>query len=171
MIPKDEQPYKIPDNWRWSRLENLQSYNGFFDGDWILSDNMDSSGDIRLLQLSDIGIGKFLDKSNKHINLETFNKLNCKSICEGDILIARMAEPIARSCIMPSLPYTTITAVDVAVFRCNKNIILNSYLNYLFNTKWFTDLASKKARGTTRLRITRKHLGLMPIPLPPLDEQ
>lgn len=172
LVPESEQPYEVPENWKWIHLEALKMEpDGFFDGDWILSENMDSEGEVRLLQLSDIGIGEFLDKSDKHVSEKTFLRLGCTPLLEGDVMISRMAEPIARSCIVPSFPYTVITAVDVAVLRCNPSIVFNYYLNYLCNTKWFTDLAFSMARGTTRVRITRKNLGQMPFPLPPLPEQ
>lgn len=172
LVPESEQPYPVPANWCWVRLTLLKNEdNGFFDGDWVLSENMDPTGDIRLLQLSDIGIGVFLDKSNKHISEKTFEELKCSELNEGDIMISRMAEPIARSCIVPKFPYKVITAVDVAVLRCNSHLVINQYVNCVCNTKWFTDLAFSLARGTTRVRITRKNLGEMPIPLPPLPEQ
>lgn len=82
-----------------------------------------------------------------------------------------MAEPIARSCIVPSLEYTVITAVDVAVLRVNEALVTNKYVNYLCNVKWFTDKALSLARGTTRTRITRANLGNIAVSLPPLAEQ
>ena len=172
LVSMEEQPYQIPDNWCWIQLNCIKKdKDSFFDGDWILSSDMDSDGDVRLLQLSDIGIGDFLDKSDKHISFSTYKKLNCTKLCAGDVMISRMAEPIARSCIVPEFSYTAITAVDVAIMRCNSAIITNRFLNYLCNTPWFTDLAFSRARGTTRVRITRANLGEMPLPLPPLSEQ
>lgn len=172
IIPTEDQPYTIPDNWYWITFNTCKAgEDGFFDGDWILSENMDQNGEVRLLQLSDIGIGVFLDKSDKHVSKKTFEQLNCTQLYKGDVMISRMAEPIARSCIVPSFPYTVITAVDVAVLRCDNRIIDNRYVNYLCNTKWFTELAFNLARGTTRVRITRTNLGEMPVPLPPLPEQ
>ncbi|OXS26464.1 MAG: hypothetical protein BI182_15400 [Acetobacterium sp. MES1] len=172
LVREDEQPYEVPGNWVWTRLDKLKNNeNGFFDGDWILSQNMDINGEVRLIQLSDIGIGSFLDKSSKHINSEKFDELGCKELIEGDILISRMAEPIVRSFIFPKLTYKCITVVDVAVLRCNNNLVNIKFANYLFNTPWFTELAMSIARGTTRVRITRKNLGELPIPLPPLAEQ
>ena len=171
LIPVDKQPYEIPKNWCWVKLEALSSEKGFFDGDWILSEDMDKNGNIRLIQLADIGKGNFLNKSKKFINEDVFNKLNCKEIFPNDLLIARMPEPIARSCIVPFLSNKLITVVDVAVFRYNKILLNNKFANYLCNTPYFNNLANNKARGSTRQRITRRHLGELPFPLPPLAEQ
>lgn len=172
LVPDWEQPYKVPGNWVWIKLEFLKKNNlSFFDGDWILSENMDPNGNVRLIQLSDIGVGEFLNKSAKYINEKVFEELGCTPLETGDILISRMAEPIVRSCIFPSLPYMSITAVDVAVLRCEEQICEREYINHLCNANWFTQMAFTKARGTTRVRITRKNLGEMPAPLPPLAEQ
>lgn len=172
LVPVEEQPFEIPQNWCWIRFEALKNdSDSFYDGDWILGENMNPDGDVRLLQLSDIGIGEFLDKSDKHITTETFNELGCTELHVGDIMISRMAEPIARSCIVPEFDYTVITAVDVAILRCNLKYVNNKYVNYLCNVKWFTDTAMSMARGTTRTRITRANLGRIAVPLPPLAEQ
>lgn len=172
LVPIEEQPYEIPPNWCWIKFEALKNdSDSFYDGDWILGENMNPDGDVRLLQLSDIGIGEFLDKSDKHITAETFNELGCTELHAGDIMISRMAEPIARSCIVPEFDYAVITAVDVAVLRCNLKYVNNKYVNYLCNVKWFTDTALSMARGTTRIRITRANLGSIAVPLPPLVEQ
>lgn len=172
LVKEEDQPYTVPDNWVWVKFKTLaQDYNSFFDGDWILSENMDINGEVRLIQLSDIGICDFLDKSNKYISVEAFHKLNCREIYEGDLLISRMAEPIARSCILPNLNKKCITAVDVAVLRACDMLTINKFVNYLCNSEYFKISTEALARGTTRLRITRNNLGDIPIPLPPFPEQ
>ena len=120
LVKYEDIPYKVSDNWVWTRFNCIKKHQkAFFDGNWILSENMDVNGNVRLIQLSDIGIGEFLDKSSKHISDESFEKLKCTQLQRNDLLISRMAEPIARSCILPELPYKCITAVDVAVMRPN----------------------------------------------------
>jgi type I restriction enzyme, S subunit len=172
LIPKEEQPYEVPKNWVWVRLEAAKKdEQGFGDGDWILSKHIDSNGSVRLIQLSDIGVGEFLNKSNKYITDKTFEELECTEILPGDILISRMADPIARSCIVPELNQKLITAVDIAFLRVNEKVYNKKFLNYLFNTNSFKRRAERLARGTTRLRITRKNLANLPIPMPPLNEQ
>lgn len=172
LIPESKQPYEIPGNWVWVCFELVKkNEESFGDGDWILSKNLDQSGDVRLIQLGDIGIGQFLNKSSKYITSKTFDELNCTEIFEGDILISRMAHPIARSCILPKLNNRLITAVDVAYLRVDPNLTTNQFINYACNSNFFQNQSEKVARGTTRKRITRKNLAKLPFPLPPLPEQ
>lgn len=169
LVPKEEIPYEVPENWCWSNINSISER--FTDGDWILSSNFDDNGNVRVLQLADIGIGRFIDKSNRFLNESTFNELGCTEIYTGDLLISRMAEPIGRSMIVPKLNHKLVTAVDVSILTPNEKIVKKEYLNYLFNSNYFRESCEKLARGTTRLRITRKNLGLIPIPLPPVSEQ
>lgn len=62
----------------------------FCDGDWIEKKDQDKNGNIRLIQLADIGDGYFIDKSNKYINEDTAKRLNCTFLKKGDILISRL---------------------------------------------------------------------------------
>ena len=101
------------------------------DGDWIISQNMDNNGDIRLIQLADIGIGEFLNRSSKFITSQKLIELNCTELKEGDILISRIANPIGRACILPKLHQKAITAVDVTILRPDPNIADNYYIMYL----------------------------------------
>ncbi|MGG5179079.1 restriction endonuclease subunit S [Bacillus sp. MM09(2025)] len=172
LVSEGEQPYEIPNNWVWVKLDtSKKDRESFGDGDWILSEYIDPNGEVRLIQLSDIGQGKFLNKSSRYISMKTFEELRCREIFPGDILISRMAHPIARSCIVPDLKQKLITAVDVAYLRPNEKIFDTEYLNYMFNSIFFRTQAEGVARGTTRLRITRKNLGNLAIPFPPLNEQ
>lgn len=86
---------------KYVTLKELSNDGLFKDGDWIESKDQDENGNVRLLQLADIGVGEFLDKSSKFINKETFEALKCTEIMKDDILIARMPDPIGRACVFP----------------------------------------------------------------------
>jgi type I restriction enzyme S subunit len=141
------------------------------DGDWILSKNMDPRGQIGLIQLKHIGVGKFEKKRFNFISEDTFKELNCTEVFPGDVLISRMADPIARACIVPALPFRCITAVDVTILRVDKDVADNKFVQYLCNSEVIQVQAERVVRGTTRARITRKELESLSIPLPPLPEQ
>ena len=143
----------------------------FTDGDWIESKDQDANGDIRLIQLSDIGDGYFVNKSKKFINEETARKLRCTFLRKDDILIARMPDPLGRACLFPFEENNKyITAVDVCILRPNDKCN-NRYLQYCLNSPEIRSIINRQKTGTTRERITRKKLGELEIPFPSLKVQ
>ncbi|MBA3421586.1 MAG: restriction endonuclease subunit S [Thermoleophilaceae bacterium] len=83
-----------------------------------------------------------------------------------------MAEPIARACVLPDLPYPTITAVDVSVLRIRADAGINRrWVMHALNSALVRGQAEREASGTTRKRITRKKLGRVMVPMPPIGEQ
>lgn len=155
-----------------TKLEDAAAKKGMFtDGDWILSENMAKDGTIGVIQLKHVGIGEFLDKEFQFISRSTFNELGCTEVLQGDILISRMADPLARACIVPRLPFPTVTAVDVTILRVDDSVADSRFITHLCNSHLVRERAKTLARGTTRSRITRTELGEIEIPLPPLFEQ
>src|SRR3989338_3634580 len=104
---------KLPNGWRWAKLIEI---GPVLDGDWILNSDYSSSG-VRLLQVGDVGKGKFIGKSQRFISGNRAGELGCTFLKAGDILISRMPDQIGRACILPDLGYKCITAVDVSIWR------------------------------------------------------
>src|SRR5690625_4775012 len=144
----------------------------FTDGDWINSKDQDPDGEIRLIQLADIGDGVFINKSSRYINNATAKRLKCTFLKKGDVLVARMPDPLGRSCIFPLEGYQKyITAVDVCILRPDEEKVSNSYLSHMINSPFNRSEIERQSTGTTRKRITRKRLGNLEIPFPPLKTQ
>ncbi len=155
-----------------AKLKDAAGNNGLFtDGDWILSENLNNAGTIGVIQLKHVGIGEFLNKEFSFVSSDTFKELKCTEVKQNDILISRMADPIARACIVPKLPFKTVTAVDVSILRVDENVADTKYVQFLCNSEVVKKQAEGVGRGTTRQRITRKELELIEIPLPKPDEQ
>lgn len=105
------------------------------------------------------------------MNKETAKKLNCTFLNKGDLLIARMPDPLGRCCIFPLEDNEKyVTVVDIAILRLKHNYDCN-YIKYIINTPNVRSDISRQTTGTTRTRITRKKLEQHPIPMPPLPEQ
>lgn len=163
---------ELPKGWVIAPLKSLLSSDGIFsDGDWIESKDQDPNGSIRLLQLADIGDGYFVDKSSRFVNEEKFAALNCTELKTGDILIARMPDPLGRACLLPEIPQPCITVVDVAVFRAGKAGASNKWLMNAINSPQLRAFMEINSSGTTRKRIARGKLADMELPVPPLNEQ
>ena len=142
----------------------------FKDGDWIEKKDQDDKGNVRLIQLADIGAGYFKDKSDKRITETKAIELNCTYLKKGDILITRLGEPLCKACIFP-YEGLYITAVDIAILRIGLQEIDSKYLVYLINSPWFKDQVKQYESGTTRKRISRKNLDCIDMTFPPIEEQ
>ncbi len=153
------------------KIKKLAEEGLFSDGDWIESKDQDANGQIRLIQLADIGDGNFVDKSNRFMNRETADKLNCTYLKKGDVLIARMPDPIGRACLFPlEKSESYVTVVDIAILRLSKEHH-SKYVMHGLNSPLIRRQIESQVTGTTRLRITKKKIGEIDLPLPPLDQQ
>lgn len=153
------------------RLKDLAVGGIFCDGDWVESKDQDPNGSIRLLQLADIGDGEFRNKSSRWLRPDQAERIGVTYVEEGDILIARMPDPLGRACIVPKLETPSITAVDVAILRVSRDDVDSRWLMWWLNSPQTRATIAALASGTTRQRITRKNLEALDLILPPLDEQ
>ena len=143
----------------------------FIDGDWIEAKDQSGSG-IRLIQTGNVGVGTFKDKDDKarYISEETFNRLNCTEVVEGDILISRLPDPVGRACIIPAGLGKSITAVDCTIIRLNDKVLPKFFVAFT-STPDYAMQIKKVLSGTTRLRVSRANLGKIQVPLPSVDKQ
>lgn len=140
----------------------------FSDGDWIESKDQDPRGEVRLIQLADVGDGVFINKSARFLTKEKAYKLNCTFLEKGDLLVARMPDPLGRAC-MFSLEGKEkyVTVVDVCVIRFRDNSIFSKFLMYLINSPEIRNKIESYKTGSTRKRISRKNLAKIALPIPP----
>lgn len=161
----------LPKGWVEATIPELVSSEGIFvDGDWVESKDQDESGDVRLIQLADVGVGNFRDRSARFLTSQKAKELGCTYLNEGDILVARMPDPLGRACIFP-LQGKNVTVVDVAIIRTGGVGADSKWLMHMINSPEIQKQIFELASGSTRLRISRSNLAKVPFPLPPLPEQ
>ena len=149
----------------------LRSSELFVDGDWVESKDQDPDGDVRLVQLADVGDGVYLNKSSRFLTREKACQLRCTFLQPGDVLVARMPDPLGRACIFPGDPKKCVTVVDVCVIRANQEQIDPQYLMHSLNAPACRAQIASLASGTTRSRVSRRNLGTVVLPVPSLSEQ
>jgi type I restriction enzyme S subunit len=156
----------------WQTKPIAELCDVFADGDWVESKDQSSEG-IRLIQTGNVGEGVFKDRSEKarYISDATFKRLRCTEIFEGDCLISRLPDPVGRSCILLCTGERMITAVDCTILRFNPKQLLPAFFNLYSQSLDYLKAVDSATTGTTRNRISRSNLGLIPIPIPPLAEQ
>ena len=162
----------IPPGWREVSFGEVVGRSGLFvDGDWVESKHQDPHGDIRLIQLADVGDGEFLNRSCRFLTSETATQLRCTYLVAGDLLVARMPDPLGRACIFPGDSRKCATAVDVCIVRADRTLVDLGWLKWAVNSAFFRQQLSRYTTGTTRQRISRKNLQQIRLILPPLTEQ
>ena len=109
---------------KWKNVKLIDLCEVFEDGNWIESKDQSNDG-YRLIQTGNIKTGSFANRENKsrYISKTTFEKLRCREIFTGDILVSRLPDPVGRACIIPKLSERAITAVDCTIIRLKKDCL------------------------------------------------
>ena len=160
--------FDLPEGWKLLSLTNLAGIGGLVaDGDWVESKDQDQDGDVRLIQLADIGDGEFQDRSSRFLTSAKAQALRCTMLEAGDLLIARMPDPLGRACLFPGVGQPSITAVDIFIWRPGKKAADPRWLMYAVNSPQVRSHLQSIAGGTTRQRISGGNLKRLALPTPP----
>ena len=162
---------EVPKNWAVSTLNQLTHPLLLNDGDWILSENMNTQGEVKLIQLGSVGIMRYVDKGFKYLSESTFQELNCTQIYSGYMLINRIVSDKMCTCILPTIEGKIITTVDTCWVAPKEEWYNLKYLMYTLSSPSFQSLVMLNSGGTTRKRISKNNLINLPFAFPPLDEQ
>jgi len=160
----------LPLGWTWTYLAEALTWD-LTDGDWVESKDQDPEGRVRLIQLADVGVAAFKDKSVRFLTEETAERLRCTELKSGDVLIARLPHPLGRACIFPGSDRTCVTVVDVAIARTDQIGLHPEFLVHSMNAPSMRQRVDGVAAGTTRKRVSTGNLRKLPIAVPPLAEQ
>ena len=172
---KDTPLGKIPVDWEVKRLEDTASnekysFTGGPFGSDLKEDSYTDDG-VRVIQLQNIGDGKFLNEYKIFTSEEKAGQLKNCNIYPGDIIIAKMADPVARACIIPDVDKRYLMASDGIRLSVNKEKYDIKLMLYAINSPNFRKNAESHSTGSTRLRIGLTELKNLLIAIPPLKDQ
>lgn len=158
--------------WATATIPDLVGPDGVFsDGDWVESKDQDPDGEVRLTQLADVGEGVFRNRSKRCLTRVRAAELRCTYLEVGDVLVARMPDPLGRACLFPGVGQPAVTAVDVCVIRLGTIGADPRWLMWMINAPRTRREILELQAGTTRKRISRKNLSTILLSVPPLNEQ
>ncbi|HEY0970898.1 MAG TPA: restriction endonuclease subunit S [Gemmatimonadales bacterium] len=163
---------ELPAGWSVATIPDLVGTDGeFCDGDWVESKDQDPNGDVRLIQLADVGDSRYTSKSARFLTSTKARELRCTFLRPGDVLVARMPDPLGRACIFPGDPKPAVTVVDVCVVRPGAQGVDGRWLMWAINSPQFRADVAAFQSGSTRKRISKGNLATISLPVPPLNEQ
>ena len=167
LVPVEERPYKIPDNWVWTRMGEIIN---IFRGLSYTKNNEVENGYLILRgnNLTDNGL-TFLE--NVYVD-EKIGKKGVKVKKDDIVLVASTgsSKVIGRACVVEE-DYEKTTIGAFLILCRPKEIIVKNWIHYIFKTLRYRLYISEQAKGTNIKNIKNEYLENFSIPLPPLNEQ
>lgn len=167
---------KIPNHWdvvAFYKVANPKIKYSFTGGPFgsDLKANSYTTEGVRIIQLQNIGDGEFLNEYKIFTSSEKADELFKCNIFPGEIIIAKMADPLARACIIPDYDDRYLMASDGIRLVVDESKFDKYFVLFTINSRNFRNRALGKATGSTRLRIGLTELRNLPFPNPPIEEQ
>lgn len=166
----------VPDGWKKYTLKQLADKNDRYSftggpfGSNLKVDDYTENG-IRIIQLQNIGDGKFLNNYKIFTSTEKADELLSCNIYPDDIILSKMGDPVARATIIPSISPRYVMASDGIRLAIDRDYFDNHFVLNAINFPSFRDQAETNSTGTTRKRIGLSELRELVLVAPPLSEQ
>lgn len=171
LVPDLEQPYKVPENWCWTKLSSLS--NLISKGTTPKGGkNSYSDNGIKFLRVENINDDGTISHENiAYISEETHKTFLKRSILkENDILIS-IAGTLGKTGIIRNVDLPMNTNQAVAFVRTVSDKVNVKYIKNSIDSPVIQDLLLEKTKVTSIPNLTLEIIGECPIPLPPLPEQ
>lgn len=162
LVSKEEQPYKIPNNWCWTRLENIAEWGS--GGTPSRKRKEYYNGNIPWIKTGELNNGYIFNSEEKITELGLKNS-SAKLYPINTVIIAMYGATIGKVGIL-SIEATTNQACACAIV--NKNILFKYVFHYLIYQK---EAFINKSKGGAQPNLSQEIIKKHEIPLPPINEQ
>ncbi|MBM6649745.1 restriction endonuclease subunit S [Megamonas funiformis] len=169
LVPKEEQPYKIPNNWCWTRLEFLSNIiNGDRGKNYPSKKDYVKSG-VPFITAGNIEKNNTLNKEKLNYILEDkYNILRSGKIVKDDILYC-LRGTLGKNAII-DFEFKGAIASSLCIVRL-LNKINKKYIYLCLNSMLIEHQMIEFNNGTAQPNLSAESLKRYKIPLPPIDEQ
>lgn len=165
----------LPAHWNIKKLSLIadQTRNGFVDGPFgsdLKSNEYQDSG-VPLIQLNNIRDGQHVLRNMKFITQEKKQQLSRHIALPQDVVIAKMADPVARAAIVEKVYNEYVIVADCVKLSPDLSKVDLAFLVWAINSDAVRINAELASTGTTRIRINLAELKKLKIPYPSIIEQ
>lgn len=162
LVPENEQPYKVPKNWCWTRMENIAQWGSGGTPSRKIPEYY--NGDIPWIKTGELN-DDYIFETEEHITQEAIFHSSAKLFPENTVAIAMYGATIGKVGIL-GIAATTNQACACGV----PNLLVNyKYLFYYARSQ--KDNFIKKGKGGAQPNISQEIIKSHEFPLPPLSEQ
>ena len=168
LVPAEEQPYEVPENWVWVRLGSLSDVKGGkrLPKGTTFSENITKHPYIRVTDFNATGVSL---EGLKYIDEDVYEKISRYTISSDDIYVS-IAGSIGKVGIIPSCIDGANLTENAAKITNIKGI--NQKYLCMFLTSEFAQYQMQSATiATTQAKLALFRIESLTFPLPPLSEQ
>lgn len=161
LVPAEEQPYEVPENWVWVRLGEVNKY--------VSKSVTPISEPDKIFELYSV---PSMADDYPEIIAGSDIASSKQSVCKEDVLLCKINPRINRVWKVSQFTDNELIASSEWIIIRNNHINAN-YLMYCFQSKYFREfmLSNVSGVGGSLMRAQPKYVQTYPIPLPPLSEQ
>ena len=161
-VPESEQPYKVPENWCWTRMENIAQWGSGGTPSRKIPEYY--NGDIPWIKTGELN-DDYIFETEEHITEEAISHSSAKLFPVNTVAIAMYGATIGKVGIL-GIAATTNQACACGVSNPSTNY---KYLFYYARSQ--KDNFIKKGKGGAQPNISQEIIKSHEFPLPPLSEQ
>lgn len=165
LVPENQWPYMLPENWCWVKLNKLYHVNPKN----IVEDDSVDAAFIPMANIEPNFIGKY------KFEVDSWNKVRKghTQFADGDVTFAKISPCFenGKAFIAENLPNGIGAGTTELIVLRNRKIV-PKYTFYLISTEKFVNGGRRTYSGVVgQQRISMDYVNQFPIPLPPLPEQ
>jgi type I restriction enzyme S subunit len=165
----------MPKGWSWARLEEVVACEdgAITDGPFgtnLMTQHYVTEAGHTVIRLGNIGVGRYIRGKDAFVPRPLFERLSRHHAMAGDLIVAGLADPVARACIVPEDLGPALVKADCFRARLHRSMDTRWVMNVL-NSQTCRVQAEAANHGMTRTRINLGNLRALFVPVPPLAEQ
>ncbi len=161
LVPAEEQPYKVPENWCWVRHNSVLDISGGSQPSKSYFISEPREGYIQLYQTRDYG--------EHPVPVYIPNKYASKTTDEGDILLARYGGSLGKVFRARKGAYNVALAKVINLYP---KILDREYLYLYYHSFFYQDFCAKASMGrSAQAGYNRGDMAKLLLPLPTIQEQ
>jgi len=166
LIPNWDEPYKLPSNWCWVKLDSISEIlNGY-----AFKSSLYTESGIRIIRITNVQDGFIEDEKPVFYPFNAKSKIEQYILKNNDLLMS-LTGNVGRVALIKEEFLPAALNQRVACLRKKSSTINTKYLFYCLLQKQFIDDCSKSAKGSAQLNMSTEWLKGYSIPLPPTHEQ
>lgn len=162
LVPENEQPYKVPKNWCWTRMENIAQWGSGGTPSRKIPEYY--NGDIPWIKTGELN-DDYIFETEEHITQEAIFHSSAKLFPENTVAIAMYGATIGKIGILG------IAATTNQACACGVSNLLVNYKYLFYYARSQKDNFIKKGKGGAQPNISQEIIKSHEFPLPPLSEQ